>query len=251
MLRSMYIASTGMLAQRQKMDVMTNNITNIETIGYKKDTILTRSFKDMLIERANDLSTIGKTNVVGPQNTGLHVDEIVTCFDQGGVEETGRLFDIALEGEGFFCVQTEQGERYTRAGSFAVDNNGYLVNSDGYYVSGQNGRIYVGQNEISVDESGGVYTNGTPIDMLKIVSFSDYTALRKQGNNLYVNQGNAAVVPAGSTIVKQGSIENSNVNMAQEIVDIMAVSRTYETNQRVVKMLDQSLEKTVNEVGRV
>ena len=251
MLRSLYIASTGMLVQKQKMDVMTNNIANIETIGYKKDTMISSSFKDLFIERTNDPNIISISNDVGLQNTGLHVEEIAISFKQGSIEETQRLSDLALEGSGFFVVSTQQGERYTRDGSFGVNKEGYLVNADGLYVSGENGRILVGDNEFAVDENGGVFIDGLQVDRLKIVSFSDAAALRKQGSNLYYNFGNAQVLAATDTTVKQGFLENSNVDMAQAMIDVMAVSQAYQTNQRIVKMLDESLQKTVNEVGRV
>ena len=124
MLRSLYIASTGMLAQREKMDIATNNIVNVDTTGYKKDTLITRSFKDMMIQSMNGQD-------IGPLNTGIHVDDVRTSFDQGSMEQTDRLTDVALEGDGFFVVNTAAGIRYTRDGAFAVSSDGYLVNSEG------------------------------------------------------------------------------------------------------------------------
>ena len=117
MLRSFYIAGTGMLAQREKMDIVTNNIVNVDTTGYKKDTLITRSFKDMMIQSMN-----GKD--IGPLNTGIHVDDVVTSFDQGNLEQTDRLTDVALEGDGFFAVNTAAGIRFTRDGAFAVNSDG-------------------------------------------------------------------------------------------------------------------------------
>lgn len=251
MIRSLYIASTGMLVQRKKMDILTNNITNIETIGYKKDNLISRSFKDMMIERVNDPYIINATNIVGNQNTGVHIDEIVTGFQQGSMEDTGRLSDVALQGSGFFVVSTPEGDRYTRDGSFAVNKEGYLVNSDGLYISGEKGRIFVGKNEFVIDEQGNVAINDTIVNKLKIASFGDVSALRKQGNNLYMNYNNQQILSTTDTKAQQGCLEYSNVDMAEEMVNIMAVSRTYETNQRIVKMIDESLDKTVNEVGRV
>lgn len=251
MLRSLYIASTGMLVQRKKMDVMTNNITNIETSGYKKDMLLSRSFKDMMIERLNDPNIVNISKTVGPLNTGIHVDEVVTSFRQGAMEDTGRLSDIALQGEGFFVISTPDGERYTRDGAFAVSSNGYLVNSDGHYVSGKNGSIYVGQGEFSINESGDVVVDNTVVNKLRVVTFADLNGLRKTGNNLYMNFNNQPEIALQDTVVRQGSLENSNVDMAQEMVNMMTVSRAYETNQRIVKMLDESLGKSVNEVGKV
>jgi flagellar basal-body rod protein FlgF len=145
MLRSLYIASTGMLAQREKMDIVTNNIVNVDTTGYKKDTLISKSFKDMMIQSMNGTD-------IGNLNTGIHVDDVVTSFDQGVLEQTDRLSDVALEGDGFFVVNTQDGIRYTRDGAFAVTSNGYLVNSEGNYVQGTNGNIYVGSGDFAIDE---------------------------------------------------------------------------------------------------
>lgn len=246
MLRSLYIASTGMMAQRKRMDVLTNNITNIETVGYKKDTLLTRSFADMLIERMGDPD--GNSSSIGALNTGVHIDEIVTRHSQGGLEETGRLSDVALVGDGFFVISTPNGERYSRNGAFAVSQNGYLINEDGYYVQGTGGRIYLGSGAFSIDEQGNVTADGAATNRLRIVTFTDAGALRKQGSNLYAGNG---AIPSTNTQVRQGSLENSNVDMAEEMVNMMTVSRSYETNQRMIQMLDSTLEKSVNEVGRV
>jgi len=243
-LRSMYIAGTGMLAQKQKLDVLTNNIANIDTTGYKKDTLVSRSFQDLMID-LDDPNIVS----VGLQNTGIHVDQIVTRFEQGNMEETGRLSDVALEGEGFFVVSTPEGERYTRDGAFGVSANGYLVNADGYYVSGENGNIYVGGGEFTIDESGYVTVNGATVDRLRVVTFDDLTGLRKTGNNLFLSNAGQAV-PSDAKVM-QGYLESSNVNMSEEAVSMIEVSRAFGINQRVLQMIDASLEKTVNEVGRV
>ena len=251
MLRSLYIAATGMLVQRKKMDVITNNITNIETNGYKRDQLISRSFKDMLITRINDPAVVSYSTAIGSQNTGVHIDEVATDFTQGNLEDTGRLSDLALQGPGFFAVNTPGGERYTRDGSFSVNSEGYLVTADGNYVMGVSGRIRVGTGKFSVSDQGVVTVNGTPAGKLKIVTFADTAGLRKEGNNLYANYNTQIVAATAGTSVKQGTLEGSNVDIAREMVDMISVSRFYETNQRMVKMLDESLGKAVNEVGRV
>lgn len=251
MLRSFYIAGTGMLVQREKMDVLTNNIVNIDTTGYKKDKLISSTFKDMMIKNTNDPYVISKTNMVGLQNTGIHVEEMVTSFEQGNLEETGRFADAALQNEGFFVIGTKDGNRYTRSGNFAVDGDGYLVNSDGFYVRGEADRIYVGNNEFTIDEKGNIYTDEILTDKLKIVAFDDLTGLRKEGNNLYMNYSAGQVRETTDTKVMQGYLESSNVDMSEELVNMMAYSRAYDLNQRVLKMVDESLEKTVNQVGRV
>ncbi len=244
MLRSLYIASTGMLAQRKKMDIVTNNIINIDTTGYKKDTLITRSFQDLMIERMRGSS-------IGPQNTGVHVDDVVTSFDQGDLEQTGRLSDLALEGEGFFVVNTAGGLRYSRDGAFAVSPDGYLVNADGNYVQGNNGRIFVGNNTFAVNEQGSVIVNGTAVDKLRIVTFADLTGMEKVGSNLFAAGSAGAPQEATDCKVRQGWLEGSNVDMAEEMVTMVELNRAFQVNQRVLTMLDQSLGKTVNDVGRV
>lgn len=251
MLRSFYIAGTGMLAQRAKMNVLTNNITNIDTTGYKKDTTVSRSFADLLIKNLKDPYLLKKSAIIGPQNTGIHADIISTVFSQGDVEETRRSADLALEGQGFFTVETPEGIRYTRDGSFSVGSDGCLITSDGYYVSGQNGRIYVGGESFAVDTLGNVTVNGQTADRLSIVTFNDLSGLRKAGGNLYVNYTNQPVMQAQNVKVMQGYLEASNVNMADEVVNMVEINRAYEMNQRVLRIIDESLAKSVNEVGRV
>ncbi len=248
MIRSFYIASTAMLTQANKLDVLTNNLTNADTTGYKKDKLISRSFADMLIDRLND--PVGsKSKAVGPQNLGIHIDEITTDFSQGGFEETARLSDLALEGTGFFVIETPEGDRYTRDGSFYVDRQGYLTNSDGYYVSGTNGHIFVGNTDFVIDSEGNVVVNGQITNKLELVTFDNLTGLRKQKDNLYSTT--QAARTADNVLVKQGWLETSNVDTAEELVNMMEITRSFGINQRVLTMLDQSLEKTVNEVGRI
>ena len=251
MLRSFYIAGTGMLTQRAKMSVLTNNLTNIDTTGYKKDVVVSRSFQDLLIQNSNDPSILRTYGSIGSQNTGVHVEQVVTEFSQGNLEQTTRMSDFALEGQGFFVIQTPEGNRYTRDGSFSVGRGGYLINSDGHFVSGTAGSIFVGNGEFAVDEQGNVTVDGQPAGRLRIVTFDDLSGLRKAGNNLFSNFTGQAEREATDVKVKQGWLEGSNVDMASEVVSMVELNRAYELNQRVLKMVDESLSKTVNEVGRV
>ena len=244
MLRSLYIASTGMLAQREKMDIVTNNIINVDTTGYKKDTLITRSFKDMMIQSMNGQD-------IGPLNTGIHVDDVVTSFVQGNLEQTDRLTDVALEGDGFFVVNTPAGVRFTRDGAFAVSSDGYLVNSEGNYIQGTNGSIFVGRGEFTINEQGYVTVNGQTVNRLLLVTFENLTGLEKAGSNMFAQGSAGAPQLAAGCKVKQGYLEASNVDMAEEMVTMVELNRAYQVNQRVLTMLDQSLGKTVNEVGKV
>ncbi len=249
MVRGLFIAGTGMFTQQRRMDVVTNNIVNAETIGFKKDTMVTQSFRDLIIDRIRDPDS-GNPRV-GPLNTGIYSDETLISFARGAMEQTDRYTDMAIEGDGFFVVETQDGERYTRAGDFYVNNEGYLLNPDGLYVMGENGRMQTGVNfTLAVD---GTITrqDGTEVDRLRIVDFEDRLVLRKQGHNLFYAHNDAPAAQLENPRVIQNMIENSNVDIGREIVDMIEVTRSYEANQRIARMTDETLNRAVNDVGRV
>ncbi|MCX7714800.1 MAG: flagellar basal-body rod protein FlgF [Clostridia bacterium] len=249
MVRGIYSAGTAMLTQRKKMDIIANNIANATTNGFKQDNMISRSFKDMLISKTNSFSIINTTSEVGPINTGIHVDEVATNFSTGAITQTGNYTDVAIEGDGFFVINTDQGPRYTKDGAFKVNAEGYLVNQDGQAVMGENGQIYVGNNKFSVNQNGEIYINEQYVDRLQIASFADTTLLRKEGNNLYNNTGSAIV--QSDVRVEQGALEASNVDVISQVVDMMQVYRNYEANQKIIQTMDSTLEKAVNELGKV
>ncbi|MGI6176573.1 MAG: flagellar hook-basal body protein [Christensenellales bacterium] len=251
MLRGIYTAATNMVTQRKKIDVIANNVANAETAGFKADTLISRSFRDLLLSKVKDPAVLYTHPEVGPLNTGVRVDEVVTSFDQGDAVETSKPTDLLLLGSGYFVLSTPQGECYTRDGSLQVTADGYLVNQDGHYVQGDAGNLYVGDARFTVGGDGSILrSDGTSAGRLRLAAFEDEGGLRKIGNNLYVNYTNQQLT-AAECEVKQGYLEASNVNMANEILNMMNVYRTYETSQRVVRMMDESLGKAVNEVGKV
>lgn len=241
MIRGLYTATAGMMVERQKMDVLTNNIVNADTTGYKSDTLTTSAFHDQILRRINDpnVSIIG--TAVGKYSFGSHVDEMTTDFSQSTLEDTGRSTDLALNGDGFFAVETPQGERYTRAGNFAVDAQGDLVTADGNYVLGQNGKIHTGSTDFTVGADGTVSAAGMT-DRLRLVTFADKTVLRKQGNSLYYVYGNTAPVRAENCQVRQGAQEVSNVSAANSMVDMLTIYRKYEACQKAVRTNDETLD---------
>lgn len=254
MVRGLYTAGTGMLTQKSKMDVIANNIANIETVGYKQDSLLSRSFKEMMIERINDPSIVRQNEIIGSLNKGIHIDEIYINFEQGTFKETNRNLDLALIGDGFFMVETPNGVRYTREGNFNIDENGMLVSNKGHYVLGEEGTpINIGTNDFVVSADGSIYTGeeyDNYIGKINIVSFAENSVLRKEGEGLYSVFGDSEPIESNAK-VKQGSLEVSNVDMVQQIVDMIEVSRTYESNQRIISMIDDTLGKAVNEVGKI
>ena len=251
MLRSFYIATTGMLTQRSKMDVIINNITNTDTSGYKKDQVVTRSFEDLLLDRLNDPSILNRGTYVGGQNTGIYVDELVTDFTQGPMEGTGLQTDLAITGDGFFCIQTPEGVRYTRDGNFQVDANGNLLTQDGYYVLGENGgMLNVGTGEFSVKSDGSIFADGRQAGKLLIVQFSDNAILRKAGGNIYYPYNGEQPVVKQNATVEQGMLEGSNLDLGREMAEMLMTNRVYESNQRILRMVDESLSRTVNDIAK-
>lgn len=249
MIRGLYLAGTGMLVQRSKMDVISNNIANVETLGYKQDLLLSRSFEDMLLSRMNDPSVVNRRTEVGALGPGVHIDEIGTDFGQGTPEQTGISTDLCIAGDGFFVVNTDEGERYTRAGNFTLDAEGYLTTWDGHKVQGDGGDIQLPSDRFLVAEGGEVFDldTNTQISTLRIVEFEDPQTLRKAGDSLYTGEGGNE---AENSQVLQGYIESSNVNIAREMVDMIVTSRAFESNQRSARMIDETLEKAVNEIAR-
>ena len=257
MIRSHYIAASGMLLQRRKMEVITNNIVNVETSGYKRDNLISRSFDDEMIRRIHDVNggiaphrVVNRRRNVGPLNFGVHVDYIDTDYTQGYLETTELSTDFALIGEAYFVLETPAGVRYSRAGALTVNAEGYLCNADGFYVQGLNGRIFTGGLDFAVDELGNITVDGQFVDSFDLVNFPDPSVLRKQGHNLNAAPAGAAQ-PATDFRIRQYMLESSNVEIAREMVDMMMVYRVYETNQRILTMIDETVGKAVNEIGRL
>ncbi|MGB9808825.1 MAG: flagellar basal-body rod protein FlgF [Caldanaerobacter sp.] len=251
MIRGLYTAASGMIAQTKVMDVLANNLANVNTVGYKKDVVVLSSFPNLeAIREGGD--NVPPDRKVGRIEYGVLIDTLHTVFEEGPLMETTGKLDFAIDGNGFFVVNTPQGERYTRDGAFTMNADGYLVTKEGYVVLGENGPIRLSQGDVSVDEKGNIINNGQLVDRLRIVDFNDYNALRKQGDNLFYldNTANGQLTPASGRI-KQGFLEQSNVNSVKEMVNVISVMRNYESNQKVVTAFDETLGKAVNEVGRV
>ena len=246
----MYTAGTGMLLQRRLMENITHNITNADTTGYKKEQVVSHSFDEVMIRRINDPHIVGQTMIAGPLNLGTQIDQLYVNFETGAFDGTERPTDFALVGDVFFVVQTAAGERYTRCGAFYIDEAGYLTDGEGNFLLGENGPIYVGGLNFQVNELGDVLIGGTATDRIRVASFADNGQLRKQGSNLYYSL-EEPLAAANTHRVLQGVLETSNVDISREMVDMITVFRTYETNQRMLSMIDETAGKAVNEIGRL
>lgn len=249
MVRGLYTAATGMIHQRNRLDTVASNIANVNTRGFKRDMVVERAFEDELLLRM-DKDGIPNSRIIGTITHGVYADKVMTEFKQGNIQETGKSTDIALLGDGFFTVMTDQGELYTRDGSFTIDSYGRLVTAEGWQVLGQNGPVYVYNDQFTVDPYGNIMLGGNYIDTLRLVNFEDPEVLQKAGDNYFINTDQVGMIPFAGE-VRQGFAEGSNVDVIREMVDMMTATRAYESNQKILKMIDGTLNKTVNEVGRV
>jgi flagellar basal-body rod protein FlgG len=278
MIRGLYTGASGMIAQEARMNTVSNNLANIDKTAYKKDSAIFKAFPDMIIRRINE-SGLGITPAgsydtmpyVGKLGTGVEVNEVFTDFAQGSLQRTENNFDLALEGKGFFTVLTETGEKYTRDGSFTINQDGVLMNHNGNPVLGENGIIVVQKNNFIVNERGEVLINSelprdtrnpvsinsnqweepVVLDRLKIVDFEYPREIKKVGDSMYrETEYSGPPLPPDNVKVIQGFLEKSNVNIIREMVDMIEVQRSFEANQKTISTHDQTLGKLINEVGR-
>lgn len=251
MVRGLYTAYTGMMNQQARLDVITNNLANASTVGYKKEGSTSQAFDSMYTQKIKDGSEYYINRTIGKESLGVKIGETYTDYTQGSFKVTGNTYDLALEGDGFFNVSytSKSGvttTRYTRDGSFSVNNENMLVTEDGDYLLGEGGRIQVPQGaKITVDEEGNIYADDGYVDKLKITDFKDYNYLQKFGENLYTAVDGATEKTADCK-VRQGYLEMSNINVISEMVEMITISRAYESNQKAIQTIDSSLEKSVN-----
>ncbi len=250
MVRGIYVAASGMRTQVENQDVIANNLANADTPGFKKDTLMVGSFPQFLIQRIDDVSDEGRPPVIGSFSLGSEPAGVATDFSSGGIVSTQRNLDFAISGRGFFVIQTPQGTRYTRAGSFTRSSDGLLVTTEGYPVLGENGRIDIGDGEFSVSSAGDVIVDGQVVNRISVVDIAP-AELVKEGDSLFAARQGAGVTPAEGYSVLQGYLESSNVNIVQEMVKMITGLRAYEANQKVLKMEDETLGKLINEGLRV
>lgn len=247
MIRGLYTGASGMLAEAQRTDVISNNLANVNTAGFKKDITVTKDFASLLISRVNDGA---EAPVIGSLGVGVMVDEVATDYSTGTVKITGNDFDLAIEGKGFFAVQTPQGKRYTRNGTFAKSSKGELVTSDGYQVLGTNGPLIVSDGKMTVGSDGRVMVDNNEVGTLQIVDFANEKQLVKEGASFFVAaNGQQEQTAAGG--IKQGALEMANVNVVGEMVNLISNYRAYEINGKVIQSHDSLLGKAANDIGKL
>lgn len=250
MVRGLYTAYTGMLNQQHRMDTITNNLANSATTGYKKEGATAQAFDDMLITKLRDSSEGFWDRRIGPTTLGVKIGENFTDYTQGSLKTTDNTLDVAIAGDGFFEISFKnkagvESLKYTRDGSFALTKEGWLVTKDGDFLQGINGNIQLDTKaEIEIDTTGRIFENGKVVDQIKLVDFEDYNYLRKYGENMY-DPVEGAVQKEADASLRQGYLEQSNVNVISEMVEMITIARAYEANQKFIQTADDTLSKDV------
>ncbi len=248
MIRSLNNAENAMQMQQVRIDALANNLANVNSSGFKQ--ILTRV--------SQDKATVGNSSITRNGTDNWPVNDTASLYHAvdtrpGPVQATGRDTDVALMAPGYFVVQGEGGDRYTRNGSFTLNQAQELVTPDGRKVMGAGGAIVLDGNDFSIENDGTVMVNGAVKDRLRIVDFSDGSKLTHEGNNLLkAPEGTEAIdVPVEQVVVAQGHIEGSNVNAIDTLVAMIAAQRAFEIQSKVVSTEDEMLSKSVNNLPRV
>jgi len=256
MVRGLYTAWTGLYNEQKRLDVIANNIANSATTGYKQEGVTSQTFDDMLAIKVRDYS-VKNDEIIGTMKLGVKVGEVFTNYGQGSIRVTGNTYDLAMDGPGFFTMRVtdtlgNDHIRYTRAGNFTITQDGYVTDADGNRLQSEAGDIIVPTDaEIVFDKDGTVYADGEAIDRLVIRDFEDYNYLKKFADTMYEPVEGATEVETVTGSVLQGCLEQSNVNVVKEMTQMIAITRAYEANQKIVQTMDSTLDQAGKSVGRV
>lgn len=241
MIRGLYVAAEGMAARQKAQDAIANNLANLNTTGFKAD----RPVFETVYERQLYRVQGAQAQPIGPLSSGAILRELYTDWQPGALITTGNPLDAAIDGAGFFAIQTPQGVRYTRNGAFQLSADGTLITREGNPVLGvANQPIRVPPNApVHLGEDGSVLANGVRVGQLLIV----------QGDLLKTPEGDfaGAAQPVPNPRIAAGTLESSNVNMVREMVTMIELIRAYETHQKAILAHDETLGRAINELPKI
>jgi len=258
MVKGLYAAYSGMINEQNRMDVLTNNLANASTTGFKKEGATSQAFNDVLAYKIKDTSEyVNLAKRIGTMNLGVKIGENYTDYSQGAFRVTDNTYDLAISGSGFFAVEFTNkagvtSTKYTRDGSFTLTKEGYLVTKDGDYVLSSNGsHIRLDPTQpASIDSTGRIMQNGVAVASVGLTDFEDYNYLEHYGENYYQPVEGFTLKDTDGTI-QSGYLEASNVQAVSEMVEMISVSRQYESNQKMIQTIDSTLEIAANRLGKV
>ena len=240
---AIYVALSRQMTLRRELDVTANNIANVDTAGFKVESLMVETDPQA---SADPLDPSGPLKYV--LDSGVARD-----FTQGALHQTDRPMDLGIEGQGFFRVQTPDGERFTRDGRFTLTSDGRIATASGATLQGDGGDIIIdpSKGQVAISADGVISQGATRVGKVSVVDFPDQSALQKEGDNLYSNTDNIQPSTSTSAVVHQGMLESSNVNPVLQVTKLIEVSRAYES---ISKMMEQTAELdrgAVQRLGRV
>lgn len=252
MISGFYAAGDAMGTYAERNDIIANNLANVATTGFKKDSVYVEPF-DVLFARVTE--RVGDEESLVQAPLGRLRSSAVTIHTQGPMRETGNELDLAINGDGFFRIGTPAGTRYTRDGAFRLNANGQVVNADGYTLLGD-GSSPVTINtaeggQIVIARDGTITVGATEAGRITLADFEDRSQLRKVGGNLFEPVGDDVVELTSTSPIKQGSLEMSNVNVVGEMVALITNYRGYEMAQKMARLQDETVQRAISTVGAV
>jgi len=254
MINGYYSATGGMVTQFNKLNVISNNLANVNTAGFKQDDVIIGDYERIFNEKRDNLPLENNTKEAAKfLNRAINKVPIVveeyTKFDIGALQRTSNPLDIALKQKNaFFSVSTPDGEKVTRAGNFSLDSNGYLVTKDGFKVlDNKNNPIQLNPSyPIKIDQNGNIYQNKQFVSTLKIVRIDNLNTLKKIGNNMFDFIPDTAVIDPKNTTL-QGFLEKSNVNPIRQMTSLIETNRLVESYQKVMTTFMDDLNRNAIE----
>jgi flagellar basal-body rod protein FlgF len=244
MSQALYTAVQGAYNSQVRLEILTNNLANINTVGFKKDKPY------FYLPEAEEKSKNSQAEQGFSISPSAQPYDTRTDFTPSPLRATKNVLDLALEGEGFFVFRRRKESSTRRRGDFSLNQDGKLMTNEGYPVLGKKGEIVLQGKEIAVDESGEISVDGIPVDTLKVVGIEAQHMLKKVSGTLFASQnGEANEKEMKQCKVKQGFLETSGVNGVRAMTEMIDVLRGYESYQKVIQFLSDATRKSINEVG--
>jgi len=240
----MYSALSGNIAAMKRMDIISNNLANVNTPGFKKDKM---TFEGLLASTTTP-PAVPQSRTADPilQKENVYID-----YTAGPVSQTGNTLDVAIDGDGFFTISTPGGTAYTRQGTFRLTADGTLVTTDGFPVLGQGGEINIKGSKVDINAKGEIMVDGTAAGVLNLADFPKPYKLTKTGSALFVPSDPQATPRAATAEIRQGHLEGANVDPVGEMVQMIETNRYFDACQRVILGYDNMASKAANDLGKL
>jgi len=240
MIKGLYTSASGMAPQLKKQETTANNIANAGTSGFKKDVLFTKE-----LSKAEKKTTVNKSDWQNPM-----VDKIYVDYAPGAFDKTGNPLNMAIDGDGFFVLQLEDGSMaLTRSGSFMVNNEGFISMTGGALLMSESGPLEVGNGQVTVAGTGRVEVDGSTIGKIVPMTVDDLEQLEKVGSSVFAVPDGVELIPVEKSSIQQGFLESSNVDIVREMIDMIISYRSYEANAKSAQIQDQTLDSLFNRVA--